>query len=186
MVKASDLRNGNCIRLNGGLYKVVLAEMKVGTAKLPSSVHVRLRNLQTGTQTEQRLHPEAKVEDVIVEIVNLTFSYRDDDTLYFMHPETFEQVGIPRQMARAYEKFIADGSQLKVEFYGEQPIDALIPPTVDVMVASTGPSLHGDVDSAPKPATIENGMEVHVPQFIKTGDRIRIDVASGRYLERLH
>ncbi len=53
-------------------------------------------------------------------------------------------------------------------------------------IASTGPALHGDNDSAPKPATLENGMEVHVPQFIKTADRIKIDVASGRYIERLH
>jgi elongation factor P len=175
-----------CIRFNNELYKVVLAEMKIGTAKLSSSVHVRLRNLQTGTQTEQRLHPEARVEDVMVEIVALIFSYKDGDTFYFMHPTTFEQVAVPRPLVGAYEKFLADGSRLKVEFYGEQPIDAVIPPTVDVVVASTGPALHGDNDSAPKPATLENGMEVHVPQFIKTNDRIKIDVASGRYIERLH
>jgi elongation factor P len=186
MVKASDLRNGMCIRLNGELYKVVLAEMKIGTAKLPSSVHVRLRNLQTGTQTEQRLHPEHKVEDITVETVNLTYSYKDGDTLYFMHPVSYEQVAIPRPMVGPFDKFIADGIRLKVEFYGEQPVDAIIPPTVDVVVASTGPALHGDVDSAPKPATIENGMEVLVPQFVKSGDRIRIDVASGHYIERLH
>lgn len=186
MVKASDLRNGMCIRFNGELYKILLAEMKVGTAKLPSSVHVRLRNLQTGTQTEQRLHPETKVEDVMVETTNLTYSYKDGDTFYFMHPTTFEQVPVPRQMIGSFEKFLADGSQFKVDFYGEQPIDAIIPPTVDVVVASTGPALHGDNDSAPKPATLENGMEVHVPQFIKTNDRIKIDVATGRYIERLH
>ena len=175
-----------CIRFNGELYKTVLAEMKIGTAKLPSSVHVRLRNLQTGTQTEQRLHPENKVEDIMVETTNLTYSYKDGDTFYFMHPTTFEQVPIPRSMVGSYEKFLADGSQLKVEFYGELPIDAVMPPTVDVTVASTGPALHGENDSAPKPATLENGMEVHVPQFIKANDRIKIDVATGRYLERLH
>jgi elongation factor P len=186
MVKASELRNGMCIRLNGELYKIVLAEMKVGTAKLPSSMHVRLRNLQTGTQTEQRLHPDAKVEDVMVETVALTYSYKDGDTLYFMHPVTFEQVAISRQMVGSYERFLGDDSVLKVEFYGERPIDVVIPQTVDVVVATTGPALHGDVDSAPKPATLENGMEVHVPQFIKNNDRIKIDVATGRYLERLH
>jgi elongation factor P len=175
-----------CIRFNNELYKVVLAQMKVGTAKLSSSVHVRLRNLQIGTQTEQRLHPEAKVEDVVVETTNLTYSYKDGDTLYFMHPQTFEQVAIPRPMVGVYEKFLGDGSQLKVEFYGEQPIDAIIPSTVDVTVASTGPALHGENDSAPKPATLKNGMEVNVPQFIKTADRIKIDTASGRYIERLH
>jgi len=119
VTKASDLRNGMCIRLNGELYKTVLAEVKVGTAKLPSSVHVRLRNLQTGTQTEQRLHPDAKVEDIVVETVALTYSYKDGDTLYFMHPVTFEQVPIPRQMAGPYEKFIGDGSVLRVDFSGE-------------------------------------------------------------------
>jgi elongation factor P len=186
MTKASDLRNGMCIRFNNELYKVVLAEMKIGTAKLPSSVHVRLRGLQTGAQTEQRLHPETKVEDVMVETVPLTYSYKDGDTYYFMHPQTFEQIAVPQRMIGAYEKFLADGSQLKVEFYGEQPIDVLTPQTVDVTVASTGPALHGENDSAPKPATLENGMEVHVPQFIKINDRIKIDVASGRYIERLH
>ncbi len=186
MVKASDLRNGMCIRLNNELYKIVLAEMKIGTAKLPSSVHVRLRNLQTGTQTEQRLHPEHKVENIMVETTNLTYSYKDGDTFYFMHPTTFELVPIPRPMVGSYEKFLADGSQLKVDFYGEQAIDAIIPSTVDVVVASAGPALHGDNDSAPKPATLENGMEVLVPQFIKDGDRIKIDVATGHYLERLH
>jgi elongation factor P len=186
MVRASDLRTGNCIRLNGELYKVVLAEMKIGTAKLPSSVHVRLSSLNNGTQTEQRLHPEAKVEDVVVETVALAYSYRDGDTLYFMHPTTFEQIALPRRMVGPYEKFLGDGCVLKVEFYGEQPIDAVIPQTAEARIASTGPALHGDVDSAPKSATLENGLEVHVPQFIKTGDRVKIDVASGRYLERLH
>jgi elongation factor P len=175
-----------CIRFNDDLYKVVLAEMKVGTAKLPSSVHARLRNLQTGTQTEQRLHPEAKVEDVMVETTTLTYSYKDGEALYFMHPVTFEQIAVPRRMVGEYEKFFSDGGRLKVEFYGEQPIDVIIPQTVDVVVASTGPALHGDNDSAHKPATLENGMEVHVPQFIKTNDLIKIDVASGHYLERLH
>jgi len=186
MTKASDLRNGMCIVLNGELYKIVLAEMKVGTAKLPSSVHVRLRNLQTGTQTEQRLHPDNKIEDIVVETVNMAYSYRDGDALYFMHPATFELVGIPQQMVGVYEKFLTDGSQLKVDFCEERPIDVLVPPTADVVVSSTGPALHGDVDSAPKPATIENGMEVLVPQFIRNGDRIRIDVASGHHIERLH
>jgi len=56
----------------------------------------------------------------------------------------------------------------------------------EVAHVPAGPALHGDNDSAPKPATLENGMEVLVPQFIKDGDRIKIDVATGHYLERLH
>ena len=186
MTKACDLRTGMCVRLNGEIYKVALAEMKVGTAKLPSSVHVRLRNLHTGGQTEQRLHPEAKVEDIMVGSTGLDYSYSDGDTLYFLNPQTFDQVAIPKRMVGNYERFLTDGCRLVVEFFGEEPIDAILPRTADAAVASTGAPLHGDNDAAPKSATLENGMEVQVPQFIKTGDHIRIDVASGKYIERLH
>jgi len=186
MTRASDLRTGMCVRIGKEAYKILLAEMKVGTAKLPSSVHLHLENLHTRTQTDQRLHPEDKVEDIAVETVTLEYSYADADALWCLHPETFEQVAVPRRMAGSYEKFLDSGSKLRVEFIGAEPVNVLIPRTADAVVASTGAPLHGDVDSAPKTATLENGLEVHVPQFIKTGDRVRIEVATGKYVERLH
>ena len=186
MTKACDLRTGMCVRMNGEIHKVVLAEMKVGTAKLPSSVHVRLRDLHSGSQTEQRLHPEAKVEDIEVGSTGLDYSYSDGALLYFLNPQTFDQVAIPKRMLGNYEKFLTDGCRLVVEFFGEEPIDAILPRTADAVVATTGAARHGENDSAPKSATLENGMEVQVPQFIKPGDHIRIDVATGKYLERLH
>jgi elongation factor P len=185
MTLASDLRTGMSIKLNGELYKIILAEFKVGTAKLPSSMHLRLRNLGTGGMTESRLHPEARVESVSLEAVTMEFSYADGDTLFFMHPKTFDQVAIPKRMLGAYEKFLDSGSKLKIEFLGEEPIDAVVPQRVEVRIAATGAPLHGDVDSAPKSATLDNGMEIPVPQFIKTGDRIVVDVESGKYVERV-
>ncbi|MBM3314704.1 hypothetical protein FJY71_02515 [candidate division WOR-3 bacterium] len=184
MLKASEVRNGMCLMFGGDLCKVVLAEMKVGTAKLPSSVHLRLRNLRTGSQSEQRLMPEAKVEDVVVETVQLEYSYKDADTAYFMHPETYEQVGLPKRMLGLYERFLVDGARVKVEFFGEEAIDAVLPETAEAVVASTAAPIH-DPDAAPKSALLANGLEVQVPQFVKTGDRVRLDVASGTYLERL-
>jgi elongation factor P len=175
-----------CIKVGNDIFKILLAEMKVGTAKLPSSVHLRLENLHTRTQTEQRLHPEDKVEDIAVETVTMEYSYSDGDSVYCMHPETFEQVAVPRRLVGNYERFLDSGAKLRVEFYGEEPIDVLVPRTADAVVVSTGAPLHGDVDSAPKSATLDNGLEVQVPQFIKTGDRVKIDVATGKYLERLH
>ena len=185
MTLASELRTGQCIKHEGELYKILLAEFKVGTAKLPSSMHVRLRNLHTGTTTEHRFHPENRVEVVSVEAVTMNFSYADGDALYFMHPTTFDTIGIPKRIVGGYEKFLDAGDKLKIEFFGEEPIDAIVPKTVDVTIASTGAAMHGDLDAAPKTATLENGMEVLVPQFIKSGDRIRIDVETGKYVERI-
>jgi elongation factor P len=185
MILASDLRTGMCIRIGEDIYKVLAAEFKVGTAKLPSSMHARLRNLRTGSLTDQRLHPEAKVDNISVEAVSMEYSYTDGDMLYFMHPTTFDQVGVPRRMVGNYEKFLESGAMLKVEYFGEEPIDVQVPRTVDVAVVSTGAPMHGDIDAAPKTATVTNGLEVQVPQFIKVGDHIRIEVEGGKYIERI-
>jgi elongation factor P len=185
MTAASQLRTGNCIRLNDGLYKILLAEFKVGTAKLPSSMHLRLRNLHTRTVTEQRLHPETRVEDFSVETLNMEFSYADGDSLHFMHPGTFELIPVPTSMFGRYARFLEPGGMVKIDFYGDEPIDVHVPLTVDVTVASTGAPLHGDVDAAPKGAVLTNGVEIQVPQFIKTGDRLRISLETGKYVERL-
>lgn len=185
MTQASELRTGMCIKLDDEIYKILLAEFKVGTAKLPSSMHLRLKNLHTHTMTEKRLHPEARVEPISVETIMMDFSYADGETLYFMHPQTFDQVGIPKRMVGAYERFLDSGSRLKIDFYGDEPIDAQAPKTVDVTVTSTGAAMRGDVDAAPKSATLENGLEVQVPQFIKTGDVVRVEVETGKYVERI-
>jgi elongation factor P len=174
-----------CVRLENEIYKILLAEFKVGTAKLPSSMHLRLRNLHTGTMTERRLTPEARVEGISIETITMDFSYADGETLYFMHPETFEQIGIPERMVGAFGKFLDSGAKMRIDFYGDEPIDALAPKTVDVAVVSTGAPMRGDVDSAPKSATLANGIEVLVPQFIKAGDRIRLEVETGKYIERV-
>jgi elongation factor P len=174
-----------CIRLEADIYKILAAEFKVGTAKLPSSMHVRLRNLRTGTQTEQRFHPETRVENISVETVSLEYSYSDEDNLYCLHPETFDTLAIPKRLVGTFERFLESGDKLKVGFFEDEPIDALVPLTVEAVVTATGAPLHGDIDAAPKSATLANGLEVQVPQFIKTGDRVKLDTATGKYLERV-
>jgi elongation factor P len=174
-----------CIRLNNEIYKVLLAEFKVGTAKLPSSMHTRLKNLHTGTLTDQRFHPEAKVDVISVETVTMEFSYADGDTLYFMHPVTFDQVEVPKRLVGRYAQFLDSGTKLKIDFLGEEPLDAHIPATVEVTVANTGAPMHSDINASPKFATLENGTEIQVPQFVKNGDRVRIEVESGKYVERI-
>jgi len=185
MTSGSDIRTGMCIRLNNEIYKVLLAEFKVGTAKLPSSMHTRLKNLHTGTITDHRFHPEARVEDIAVETVGMEFSYADGDTLYFMHPVTFDQTAVPKLLVGPFAQYLDSGVRLKIDFYEEEPIDVHVPAMVEVKVANTGAPMHSDVNAAPKFATLENGTEIHVPQFVKNGDVIRIEVATGKYVERV-
>lgn len=185
MVLASELRSGMVVRLNNELYKVISAELKAGTAKFGSLVHTKLRHIKTHTFTEQRFHPEEKIEDVIVETVAMEFIYQDGKNFCFMHPETFDQIFIDERNLGNFGKLITPGTRLKIEFFEGNPIDVIIPKTIDVKVVSTGEGLKGEFDAAYKSAILENGIEVMVPQFIKSGDVVRIDVETKRYLERI-
>lgn len=185
MILASGIRNGAAIKLGNELFKVITAEFKAGTAKMGSLVHLKLQNIKTRTMTERRLHPEEKVEDIILEKMTAEFSYQDGESFYFLHPETYEPIGIERAKIANFEKFLVPGTALKIEFYEDAPIDVLIPKTVDLKVSTTGTGVKGETDVSYKSANLENGMEVMVPQFIKTGDIIRVEVETGKYLERV-
>ncbi len=185
MVQASELRIGMIIKLHNEIYKVISAEIKAGTAKFGSIVHAKLRNLRTHSLTEQRFHPNDKIEDVIVDVVPMEFLYQDGRNFCFMHPETYDQILIGTEKLGEFSKFLTPGAKLKVEFYEGEPIDVIIPKTVEIKVTSTGEGLKGEFDAAYKSAILENGMEIMVPQFIKSGDIIRIDVETKKYLDRV-
>ncbi|MEO0095699.1 MAG: elongation factor P [candidate division WOR-3 bacterium] len=185
MISASEMKTGITIRLNNELYKVLSTELKAGTAKFGSMVHTKLRNLRTHSLTEQRFHPDDKIEDVIVEGVTMEFIYQDGKSFCFMHPETYDQILIEQEKLGNFSKFITPGLKLKIEFYEGEPIDVIIPKTVEIKVESTGEGIKGEFDAAYKSAILENGMEIMVPQFIKPGDIVRIDVETKKYLDRI-
>jgi elongation factor P len=185
MVFASDLREGMVIKIGENLYKVISAEYKSGTAQMSGVVHAKLRNITTHTFTEQRFHPEDRLEEVALEPVMMEYLYHDETDYYFMHPETYEQFPFSKERLGNFIKFLVPGMKVKVELYEGQPVDIVPPKTVELKVTSTGAGVKGDHDAAYKSAVLENGMEVMVPQFIKTGDVIRIDVETQRYLDRI-
>lgn len=186
MVLASELRDGNTVRVQGNLYKVISAEHKAGTAKMQSVVHLKLKNIVTHTFTEQRLHPEERIENVELESVPMEYIYHDDTDYYFMHLQTYEQFPFSKERLGNFIKFMTPGMKMKVELLEDKPIDIILPKTVDLKVKATGSGVKSDHGSAFKPAELENGMEIAVPQFIKADDLVRIDVETERYLDRIN
>jgi elongation factor P len=172
------------IRYQGSLYKVVLAEYHAGQGKMGGVTHARLRNIDTGTFWEHGFRSDEKLEDVALEKQAMDFLYADADDCYFMNPETFEQVGVPRQAVGPAERFLKPEMRVPVEFFDGRPISVLLPDIVEVRVAQTAEPLHSQQDSTWKTARLENEMEVLVPQFIRAGEMIRVDVNTGKYVER--
>jgi elongation factor P len=102
-----------------------------------------------------------------------------------MDPESYEQVTLDKQAMGSAAQFLKEDMRVPIRFHGEKALAVRFPETVDLKVASTGKGFRGQADSTYKPATLENGVEILVPQFIETGDFIRVEVATSRYVERL-
>jgi len=184
MVPASQMRAGMVIRFEGQTYKVLIADYHPGQGKMGGVTHARLQNLSTGTQWEHSFRSDLKIEDLPVEKSPMEFLYRDSGICYFMNPQTYEQVEIPEEKVGPQAAFLLPQMQVPVEFVNSEPVNIVFPDFVELKVADTPPPVHQQQDSTWKSAKLENGVEVMVPQFIKTGDAIRVDVTTLKYMDR--
>jgi elongation factor P len=184
MVIASQMRAGMAIRYEGQLYKVLLAEYHPGQGKMGGATHARVKNLSTGTLWEHSFRADSKLEDVPVEKRPMDFLYEDAEQCYFMDPESYEQIGVPSSLIGPQSHFLQPDMRVGVEFVEGQPVSVLFPEVLEVRVEDTAPASHQQQETVRKPARLENGIEIMVPQFIKAGDVIRLDVESLRYMDR--
>jgi elongation factor P len=115
----------------------------------------------------------------------MEFLYRDVENCTFMNPESFEQVEIPRSSLGPAEKFLQEGMRVPVEFFEGRPISIDFPAVVEARIVDTAPPAHSQQDSTWKEATLENGVQIHVPLFIAPDEVVRVEVETGKYLERV-
>jgi elongation factor P len=173
------------LKIGGDLFKVVESAFHVGQGKMPGSVHAKVGSVLKGTFKELRFRPEERLEDTQLERQDMEFLYTDADTATFMNPNTFEQVSIPLEAIGAAQKYLKPEMRVPVEFYSGLPVSIVFPPLVELKVESTAQPVHQQQDSTYKYATLENGLEILVPQFIKPGETVRIEVATGKYVDRV-
>jgi len=185
MIVASQLRPGAVLKIGEELFKVEESVFHVGQGKMPGSVHAKLKNVAKGSFKELRWRPEERLEDVLLEKQEMEFLYSDADTATFMNPVTYEQVSIPLETIGPAQKFLKPEMLIPVELYEGTPINIVFPPVVEIRVETTAQPVHQQQDNTYKYATLENGLEVMVPQFIRPGEIVRIDVATGKYVDRV-
>ena len=185
MLTASQLRVGMAIKFEGQRYKVVAAEYHGGQGKMGGATHTRLQNLDTRTFWEHSFRSELKIEEIALEKQALEFLYADGGQCCFMNPETYEQTEVAREfVGEPQAGLLETGMKLSVEFLEGRPVSVLFPDVLEVKIVDTAPPIHQQQDSNYKPAKLANGIEVMVPQFVKTGDAIRLDVANMKYMDR--
>jgi elongation factor P len=186
MVIASELKEGTVIRIDRRIYRVLVVESKAGTAKLSGVVKTKLSDVRNGRMWEQHFRPQERLEELELERRSMEFLFSAGDTCTFMNPDTFEQVEIPRTILGPAAQFLQPGVELPTEFFAEEPISVVFPAIAEARVERTAPPVHSQQDSAWKQATLENGLSIQVPLFIAPGEVVRVEVKTGRYLERAH
>jgi elongation factor P len=184
MISASQIRAGMAIRYQNQPYRVILADYHPGQGKMGGVNHLRLKNLATGTFWEQSVRAELKIEELPVERQTLEFLYTDEDTCFFMNPQSYEQIEVSSAVVGAQMKFLDPGMQTSVEFVQGRPVNVIFPDFVEVRIADTAPPSHGQVDSTWKPARLTNDVEIMVPPFVKSGDTVRLSLSDMKYMDR--
>lgn len=186
MINAQELKKGQVIRHEGLLYKIVAADYHISGGKGGGVVNVKMRDLKGGHLAEHRFDSHDKIEDLETHKQDVEYSYSTKDECFFMNQTNFEQVSIAKTSLGPALNYLKEGMKVQMEFFEGNPLSVIVPPNAEVTVAATAAGIKGETgDSTYKAATLDNGLEVLVPQFIKTGDLIKVEVETGRYIERL-
>ena len=184
MISASQLRAGMAIQYQGQRYKITAAEYHPGQGKMGGVAHTRLQDIDTGTFWEHSFRADLKLDTIPLEKQSLEFSYSSGDQYCFMDPLTFDQVEIHASLIGPQAALLTPGLKVSVEFVERRPVAVTLPDNMEVRVTDTAPPVHQQQDNTLKPAKVENGLQIMVPQFVKTGDMIRIDVTTLKYMDR--
>ncbi len=184
MLNSSDLKNGVTFLHNDKPYKVIeYALIKMGRGG--ATVKLRVRNMENGSVEPVSMSSNVKVDEVVTSKRRLQYLFKDNSSATFMDPITFDQIEIPIKVIENELPFVKEGDNVDVLFWNDKALSVDIAPKVVLTVTETDPGIKGNtVSNLYKPAKLENGLNVKVPLFINTGDKIKVDTRSSEYIER--
>lgn len=183
-MQASSLRAGMCILHDGDVCRVMSVTHRT-PGNLRAFVQVRMRNLRSGNSFDHRFASTESVERAHLDTMPMEYLYSDSQGHHFMNQETYEQVALADEVLGDALMYILPNMAIKVDFYESTPVGIELPNTVVLTVADTEPGMKNATASASyKPAKMETGLTVNVPQFVSTGDRLSIDTRENKYLNR--
>ena len=184
MYGPTDLKKNVLITLDGQPYKVIEYSQKV-MGRGGSIVNVRVKNLITSALIPKTFKGQEKIEPAEVTTKKVQYLYKDEDKFYFMDPTTFEQYELSKDLVGDSKDFMKDGDEMEIQFYNGSAINLTLPKNLWLEVTYTENAVKGDTStSVMKDATLETGVVIKVPAFIKTGDVISVDTETYAYRER--
>jgi elongation factor P len=184
MATANDLRRGMAIIHNGDVT-VVLDMQHRTPGNLRAFVQATLRSIKTGKSSDVRFSSTEKIEVIPMMTRKMEFSYKDGDDFVFSDPENYETVTLSAELIGDAKNYLVENQTVTVTFVDDKAVSIEIPSSVVLKVTDAPEGVRGDsANNVQKAITVETGITVQAPLFIKTGERIKVDTRTGKYMER--
>ena len=183
-ISTNDLKTGMALNLPEGLVTVVdFQHVKPG--KGGAFVRTKLKNVRTGAVIDRTYRADEKLGLAVIDKREMQFLYRESDDYVFMDTETYDQIHVSPTALGDAVNYLKEGDGAILPMYNGEIVGVDLPAAVVLEVRETEPGFQGDrVSGARKSATLETGLQVQVPLFVETGERIKVDTRTGEYLAR--
>jgi len=184
MAQATDIRKGSVLVLDGELY-VCLDFQHNTPGNKRGNVQTKLKALQSGTSLNKKFSSTERVEFAFLDKRACEYLYRDSTGYVFMDLETYEQYTLSEEQAGEAMKYITENGRAQVTFFEDTAVSIDLPGSVELKVAHTEPGIKGDsVSNVFKPATLETGLEIKVPNHVDIGDVVKVSTQTGEFQGR--
>ncbi|MES9844082.1 MAG: elongation factor P-like protein YeiP [Candidatus Sedimenticola sp. PURPLELP] len=187
MPKASELKRGAVVEINGAPHAVKKLEAKSPSSRGASTLYkVRFTNLETGQKLDESFKGDDFLKEADCMRVQVQYSYLDGDSFIFMNMEDFSQYGLGRDELDEQADYLLEGMEGITALLVEDRIRGIeLPQSVSLTIVDTAPGIKGSTATGrTKPATLNTGLEVQVPEYLEPGEEIKINTTTGKFISR--
>jgi elongation factor P len=182
---ASEIRVGMLIEYKNDLWQV-LKTQHVKPGKGGAFAQVEMKSVNKNTKLNERFRSSESVEKASLDETKFNYLYDDEKDYHFMNPKSYEQINIKKEVVGDKGKMMTENLEVSISFYNEEPLMVELPNQVTCVVETTDVALKGQtVSSSYKPATLDNGINIQVPPFIESGDKIIVDTRTMEYIKKI-
>ena len=184
-IYASEIRVGMLIEYKDDLWQI-LKTQHVKPGKGGAFAQVEMKSLNRNTKLNERFRSSESVEKASLDETKYNYLYDDESDYYFIDPKSYEQINIKKETVGEKGKMLTENLEVSISFYNEKPLTVELPNQVTCIVETTDVALKGQtVSSSYKPATLNNGINIQVPPFIESGDKIIVDTRTMEYIKKI-
>ena len=184
MISATQVRVGMVILYEGELCKVMAID-HITQGNKRGKVQVEMRNLRTGNKLQYRFRSEDTVEKAVLTEKEMEYLYNDGEAYHFMDSSNYEQIQINKDELGNAVNYLQPNTKVMVMTHDEKPIGVQLPTTMTLKIVETQPPMKGATAAGgAKPAKLDNGLTIKVPQFIEEGEMVRVNTETNEYVDR--